>query len=143
MSGTEFDIIRRHFSTQPVARRDVDLGIGDDAALITVPEHCQLAVTTDTLVAGVHFLADAYPAWVAHKALAANLSDLAAMGAVPAWCSLALTLPDGDEQWLAAFCQGFYALADAFEVQLVGGTRRKALAASRSPCRAICRRIRP
>ncbi|MFD2179447.1 thiamine-phosphate kinase [Veronia pacifica] len=125
MSGNEFDIISRYFSTQPVSRHDVDLGIGDDAALITVPENCQLVVTTDTLVAGVHFLAGANPEWVAHKALAANLSDLAAMGAMPAWCSLALTLPDSDEQWVASFCKGFYALAEYFHVQLVGGDTTK------------------
>ncbi|RXJ73111.1 thiamine-phosphate kinase [Veronia nyctiphanis] len=121
MSGNEFDIIGRYFASQPVTRRDVDLGIGDDAALISVPEGNQVAVTTDTLVAGVHFLEDANPEWVAHKALAANLSDLAAMGAMPAWCSLALTLPENDEGWIEAFCKGFYKLAEYFNVQLIGG----------------------
>lgn len=125
MAGNEFDLINRYFKSQPVVRRDVDLGIGDDAAVITVPEQCQLVVTTDTLVAGNHFLPDADPVLVAHKALASNLSDLAAMGAMPAWCSLALTLPSADEPWLQAFCEGFYKLAEYYQVQLVGGDTTK------------------
>lgn len=125
MAGNEFDLINRYFKSQPVTRRDVDLGIGDDAALITVPENCQLVVTTDTLVAGNHFLPDADPVMVAHKALASNLSDLAAMGAIPAWCSLALTLPESNESWIAAFCEGFYKLAEYYQVQLVGGDTTK------------------
>lgn len=125
MAGNEFDLINRYFKSQPVVRRDVDLGIGDDAAVITVPENCQLVVTTDSLVAGSHFLHDADPVLVAHKALAANLSDLAAMGAMPAWCSLALTLPEVNESWLEAFCEGFYKLAEYYQVQLVGGDTTK------------------
>lgn len=125
MAGNEFDLINRYFKSQPVTRRDVDLGIGDDAAIITVPENCQLVVTTDTLVAGNHFLPDADPALIAYKALASNLSDLASMGAMPAWCSLALTLPSPDEAWLDAFCREFFALAEYFQVQLVGGDTTK------------------
>ncbi|CZF77325.1 Thiamine-monophosphate kinase [Grimontia celer] len=125
MAGNEFDLINRYFKSQPVTRRDVDLGIGDDAAVITVPENCQLVVTTDSLVAGNHFLPDADPVKIAHKALASNLSDLAAMGAMPAWCSLALTLPEPNEPWLAAFCEGFYKLAEYYQVQLVGGDTTK------------------
>lgn len=121
MTRNEFDLIRDYFARQPVNRRDVALGIGDDCAITEVPDGCQLVVTTDTLVEGTHFLPSASASDVAHKALASNLSDLAAMGAMPAWCSLALTLPDSDEAWVAGFCQGFSALAEHFQVQLIGG----------------------
>ena len=80
-----------------------------------------LAVSTDMLVEGRHFLADVDAAKLGHKALAVNLSDLAAMGAVPRYATLALALPDADEAWLAQFAQGFFALADAFDVELIGG----------------------
>lgn len=121
MANNEFEIIKKYFASQSVSRRDVDIGIGDDCAVMTVPEGCQLVVTTDTLVAGVHFLSDADPVKVGHKALASNLSDLAAMGALPAWCSLALTMPSNDEAWLSGFCEGFSALAEYYNVELVGG----------------------
>lgn len=125
MASNEFDLIARYFEHQNVNRRDVALSIGDDCALLEVPDGSQLAVSTDSLVAGTHFLADADPALVAHKALASNLSDLAAMGATPAWVSLALTMPAPDESWLSQFCQGFFALADYYNVQLVGGDTTK------------------
>ncbi len=121
MSGNEFDLINRYFKSQPVNRKDVVLGIGDDASVISVPENSQLVVTTDTLVAGTHFLKNTDPVKVAYKALASNLSDLAAMGAVPSWCSLALTMPKLDEVWLKGFCEGFYKLAEYYHVQLIGG----------------------
>jgi thiamine-monophosphate kinase len=121
MAHSEFDLINRHFESRSVQRTDVLLGIGDDCALLSVPRDAALAVTVDTLVAGVHFPVDADPVGVGHKALAVNLSDLAAMGAVPAWVTLALTLPEPDESWLAAFCRGFFALAERFQIQLVGG----------------------
>ena len=117
----EFEIIRRYFSTGSVRRSDVALGIGDDAALLTVPAGQELAVTTDSLLSGVHFPADLDAAAVGHRALAANLSDLAAMGAEPTWALLALTLPSADEDWLAAFSRGFFALAKKHHVALVGG----------------------
>lgn len=119
MSG-EFDLIRRHFRRPPV-RSDVRLGVGDDAALLRVPPGRELAVTMDTLVEGVHFLADVDPGALGHKALAVNLSDLAAMGAEPAWVTLALTLPAVDEDWIARFCAGFFALAERCGVDVVGG----------------------
>lgn len=125
MIGNEFELIDHYFKTQPIKRKDVLLGIGDDAAVICVPPHCQLVVTTDTLVAGTHFLPNAPPEFIGHKALASNLSDLAAMGAVPAWCSLALTLPEVDKTWLNGFCDGFYSLAKAHNVQLIGGDTTK------------------
>ena len=117
----ERDLIRRFFLKQPVTRDDVRLGIGDDAALVAVPPGQELAITTDTLVAGVDFLADADPSTVGHKALAVNLSDLAAMGAAPAWFTLTLSLPSADAQWLAAFARGLFALAQRHGIVLIGG----------------------
>lgn len=119
--GDEFDIIRQHFTRQPVGREDVLEGIGDDAALLLVPAGAELVVCMDTLVAGVHFDAATPAAAIGHKALAVNLSDLAAMGAEPAWATLALTVPDYHPVWLADFARGFFALADHYHVQLVGG----------------------
>src|SRR5574344_297528 len=116
----EFELIRRFFQ-RPVRRKDVVLGSGGDCALLSVPAESLLAVSTDTLVAGVHFFADMDPVKLGHKALAVNLSDLAAMGAEPRWASLALTLPEIDEAWVAGFAQGFLALADFYNVELVGG----------------------
>src|SRR5574344_1032964 len=116
----EFELIRRFFQ-RPVRRKDVVLGSGDDCALLSVPAESLLAVSTDTLVAGVHFFADMDPVKLGHKALAVNLSDLAAMGAEPCWASLALTLPEIDEAWLAGFARGFLALAEAHGVDLIGG----------------------
>lgn len=118
---SEFDLIARYFSRGPVQRGDVVLGVGDDCALLEVPAGRQLAVSIDTLVEGTHFARDADPRALGHKALAVNLSDLAAMGAEPAWATLALTLPAADEDWLAGFAAGFLALAEQHGVQLVGG----------------------
>lgn len=117
----EFDLIGRYFSDSGHKRKDVVIGIGDDCAVTTVPENQQLAVTTDTLVAGVHFLKDAPAKSVAYKAVAVNLSDLAAMGAEPAWISLSLSLPDADEQWLQAFSEGLHEITQYYSVQLIGG----------------------
>ena len=121
MSVSEFDLIRDYFARATGARADVLLGIGDDCALLCPPPGLALAVGMDTLVAGRHFLADADPCGLGHKSLAVNLSDLAAMGAQPAWATLALTLPQVDRNWLRAFVDGFAALAAIHDVQLVGG----------------------
>lgn len=102
-------------------REDVPLGIGDDAALLRPPAGEQLAITADTLNAGVHFPAETAPADIGWKTLAVNLSDLAAMGAQPRWCTLSLSLPEDDAAWLDAFAEGFFALADAHGIALVGG----------------------
>lgn len=118
---TEFELIRRFFATQPIARRDVALGIGDDAAVVDTPPGRQLVITTDMLVAGVHFFPEADPVALGHKALAVNLSDLAAMGAEPVCFTLALALPRVDGDWLAQFCEGVYGLARQHDLQLVGG----------------------
>jgi thiamine-monophosphate kinase len=118
---SEFALIERFFSRCGALRGDVRVGVGDDAAVLDSPRDQELVAAIDTLVAGVHFLPDATPASIGHRALAVNLSDLAAMGARPAWALLALTLPAADEAWLEAFAQGFGALAQAHGVALVGG----------------------
>jgi thiamine-monophosphate kinase len=117
----EFELIRRFFTLGPVQRADVVLGVGDDAALLKVPAGAELAVTTDSLVAGVHFPTELDPSAVGHRSLAANLSDLAAMGAEPAWVLLALTLPEANKTWLEGFSRGFFVLAKQHRLQLVGG----------------------
>jgi thiamine-monophosphate kinase len=117
---SEFELIDRWFKRMS-SRADVLLGVGDDAALLQVPPGRQLAVTVDTLVAGVHFPHETDAVSIGHKSLAVNLSDLAAMGAEPAWVTLALTLPQADEDWLAGFSHGFLELAEACGVSLVGG----------------------
>ncbi|MGO9935050.1 MAG: thiamine-phosphate kinase [Steroidobacteraceae bacterium] len=119
----EFELISRFFSRRnaPRAESGVILGIGDDAALLDVPQGADLAAAVDTLVAGRHFPADTAARSVGHRALAVNLSDLAAMGATPAWATLALTLPSADPEWLEGFSAGFFDLANAHGVALVGG----------------------
>lgn len=117
----EFELIRKYFACQPLARQDVILGIGDDAAVLEVPAGQQLVVSTDMLVAGVHFPENTAPEAIGHKALAVNLSDLAAMGATPAWFTLNLSLPQVDPAWLEGFSRGLFALAGTYNVQLVGG----------------------
>lgn len=97
------------------------LGGGDDAAILRVPDDRDLAATVDTIVAGVHFPEQTPARAVGHRALAVNLSDLAAMGAHPAWALLALTLPQADEAWLEEFAAGFYTLAQTAGIALAGG----------------------
>jgi thiamine-monophosphate kinase len=121
MSLSESALIERFFRHCGMARADVVLGVGDDAALLQPPANTELVASTDTLVAGVHFPHACPPASIGHRALAVNLSDLAAMGAQPAWALLALTLPQADESWLGEFAAGFGALAQAHGVALVGG----------------------
>jgi thiamine-monophosphate kinase len=114
----EFEIIERYF-TRPNRDPDVLIGVGDDAAVIAV--RGLAAVTVDTLVAGVHFPDGIAPTLLGYRALAVNLSDLAAMGAEPRWCTLALTLPKPDELWLDGFSRGLFELAERHGVSLVGG----------------------
>jgi thiamine-monophosphate kinase len=118
---SEFDLIRRFFSAAGSRRADVALGVGDDCALLRVPPGLELAVSIDTLVAGVHFFSDCDSAGLGHKSLAVGLSDLASMGAEPAWATLALTLPRADSDWISAFASGFSDLAVRTGVALVGG----------------------
>ena len=117
----EFDLIARIRSRADASRADVVLGIGDDAALLAPPPGQHLVVAMDTLNAGVHFPAGTAPADIGWKTLAVNLSDLAAMGATPAWCTLSLSLPAGDDGFVDGFLNGFLALAAAHGVALVGG----------------------
>lgn len=115
---SEFDLIQRYFTR---ITPSAVLGVGDDAALLRVGNGMELAVSTDMLVSGTHFLPDADPFLLGHKTLAVNLSDLAAMGAQPRWATLALSLPQADEAWLQKFSAGFFALADEQGVELIGG----------------------
>ena len=132
---SEFELIARHFASLTAARADVVLSIGDDCALVLPPSGQEVALTSDTLVSGVHFLADCDPHDLGWKALAVNLSDLAAMAAKPTWFLLALTLPRADEAWLRAFSAGLGALSKEAGVQLVGGdTTRGPLAISITAC---------
>jgi thiamine-monophosphate kinase len=122
--ASEFDLIRRYFRQATAPRDDVVLGIGDDCALLQIPAGQQLAVSMDTLVAGRHFVPEVNPVDLGHKALAVNLSDLAAMGATPAWATLSLTLPAADaawQTWLTHLMHGFCTLASTHQVQLIGG----------------------
>ena len=116
----EFDLIQRFFD-RPTKQRQVCLGIGDDGAVLQVPEAHELVVVTDTLVEGVHFRATDGAYDLGYKALAVNLSDLAAMGAVPVWALLNLTLPEANDHWLRQFSDGFFRLAMQHDVALVGG----------------------
>lgn len=121
----EFELIERYFRQPAEARRrqrgDVPLGIGDDAAVLDVPPGHQLVAALDTLVEGRHFPPGVPPESIGHRALAVNLSDLAAMGAEPAWFLLSLTLPAAEAQFLERFARGLFALAERYQVALVGG----------------------
>ncbi len=121
MACGEFSLIARYFNRVRSARRDVVMGIGDDCALLSVDEKRLIAVSTDTLVSGIHFLPTISPGDLGYKSLAVNLSDLAAMGADPAWLSLALTLPEIDENWLAAYSDSLFEQLDYYGMQLIGG----------------------
>jgi thiamine-monophosphate kinase len=116
--ASEFDLIRQYF-TRPTTH--TNLGVGDDAALLTTDPGHELAISVDMLVAGTHFLADTDPRQLGWKSLAVNISDMAAMGAEPKWATLAIALPAANEDWIAAFAEGFFACAERFKVDLIGG----------------------
>ena len=118
---SEFSLIQHYFEQLTSPRDDVLLGIGDDCALLQCPADHVIAVSIDTLVEGIHFFADVSPETLGHKSLAVGLSDLAAMGATPAWFTLALTLPEVDKDWLQGFSQGLAKLAQQHNIHLVGG----------------------
>lgn len=120
MPSGEFALIDRFFRDIG-ARRDVPVGVGDDGAVLAPPAGHDLVAVVDTIVESVHFPAGSPARSIGHRALAVNLSDVAAMGATAAWALLALTLPEADERWLAEFTAGFGVLAHAHDVQLVGG----------------------
>jgi thiamine-monophosphate kinase len=117
----EFELINRYFSRLGIARADVLLGVGDDAAILRAPDDADLVAAVDTIVSGRHFLEGSDARSIGHRSLAVNLSDLAAMGACPAWAMLSLTLPRAEPDWLESFARGFGDLARAHEVMLVGG----------------------
>jgi thiamine-monophosphate kinase len=123
MAVEEFSLIERYFQSSQGSRKisGLDLGIGDDAAILSPPSGKRLCVAVDTLVAGIHFPEDTHAFDIGHKALAVNLSDLAAMGASPYAFTLALTLPDTNESWLQGFSEGLFTLADKHQIALIGG----------------------
>lgn len=114
----EFNLIAKYFTR---ATPGTDLGVGDDAALLRVSTGHQLAISVDMLVAGTHFFHDASPYDIGWKAMAVNISDIAAMGATPKWATLAIAMPEVNEPWLAEFSRGLFACADSFAVDLIGG----------------------
>ncbi|CAM3856607.1 thiamine-phosphate kinase [Rheinheimera salexigens] len=117
----EFELIAKYFSAVGAKRSDVITGVGDDGAVIQVRDGHDLVVTTDTMVSGTHFFANDDPRALGHKLVTVNISDLAAMGAEPAWLSLALTLPEVNEHWLSQFSAGINETAEYYNCQLVGG----------------------
>lgn len=117
----EFALIDYYFKQRTRKRDDVLLGIGDDAALLSVPAGHLLVTSMDTLISGVHFPVHTSASDLGYKSLAVSLSDMAAMGGKPAWVMLALTLPEEDKTWLDGFCQGFFECADPYHLELVGG----------------------
>jgi thiamine-monophosphate kinase len=122
----EFEIIEHYFKqAYPSSKGDLALGIGDDAAIINVPEESELLMSMDTLVAGVHFFENTPPEDIGFKSLAVNLSDIAAMGASPRWVSLSLTLPDKDLDWIEKFASSFNKLAAEHSLILIGGDLTK------------------
>ncbi|MTJ02112.1 thiamine-phosphate kinase [Idiomarina piscisalsi] len=125
MPQDEFSLINDYFANRSACRSDVAIGIGDDGAVVKpLPEH-DLVVVTDTLVEGVHFDKTTPPRAIGHKAVAVNLSDLAAMGAQPSWISLALTCPNTDNDWLAEFSSGLDEICRYYDCQLIGGDTTK------------------
>lgn len=117
----EFALIEQFFTGRGVRRDDVRLGIGDDAAVTSVDDGFELVIATDTICEGTHFLPGTSPHALGHRCLAVNLSDLAAMGAEPLWCSLALSLPEAEPDWIREFANGFFTIAERFGVALIGG----------------------
>ncbi len=117
----EFALIQNYFASRTLSRSDVIVGSGDDCAIVTVPSSQQLAISIDTLISGVHFPINTAPYDIGYKSLAVNLSDLAAMGAEPAWVTMSLSLVEANTDWLENFAQGFFKLAQQFNTQLIGG----------------------
>lgn len=121
MANGEFELIARYFDRKTTSRRDVETGIGDDCALFNLAPNQTLAISVDTLVEGTHFFKDIAAQDLAYKALAVNLSDLAAMGADPAWLTLAISLPEVNHDWLQAFSDALFEQLDYYHMQLIGG----------------------
>lgn len=126
MAEGEFDLINRYFAlSKQIPRQDVILSIGDDCAITQLKADQRLAVTTDTMVENSHFYPTIPPRALGYKAVATNLSDLAAMGATPVWVSLALTLPKTDSHWLNEFSEGMFEILNRYDVTLIGGDTTK------------------
>ena len=121
----EFELIQTHFASWQKENSSIELGIGDDAALLNFPETHHLVVTTDMLLPGVHFPVDTSPEDIAYKALVVNLSDIAAMGAKPTWFTLSISIPESDSLWLKRFAQSLAETAEFYNVALVGGDTNK------------------
>ena len=121
MPLSEFELILKYFSKSTCRLPEIICGIGDDAAVVSVPHGMELVISMDTLISGVHFPVTCSPQDIGYKALAVNLSDMAAMGAEPRWITLALTMPENDETWLGKFMEGFNELAQQFGLDLIGG----------------------
>ncbi len=121
MAASEFELIKRYFQNLSSEDPSVKYGIGDDAAIIEVPQGMDIVLSMDTLVEGTHFPKKTSPYDVGYKALAVNLSDMAAMGALPKWVLLSVSLPENDETWLKEFASGFFELASQHCVSLIGG----------------------
>lgn len=120
-NNSEFNLIATYFQSHAQQAQHVVHGIGDDAAIIECPADQQYVISVDTLNEGIHFFTDTPADAIAYKALAVNLSDMAAMGAQPVWFTLALSLPRVDHDWLTSFSQGLFALAQQYQVALIGG----------------------
>ena len=121
ISDSEFQVIQRYFTKNKYKSSSIIKGIGDDAAVLDISAQSNLVISIDTLISGVHFAKYTSPYDIAYKSLAVNLSDLAAMGATPAWFTLALTLPNNNSKWLSEFSRGLFELAEQYEIDLVGG----------------------
>ena len=121
MSHSEFEIIKKFFQKNITQTKEIKHGVGDDAAIVAVPENMELALSMDTFISGIHFPENTRPEDVGYKSLAINISDMAAMGAVPHWAMLSLTIPDADREWLEKFSRGFFEMADKSGVKLIGG----------------------
>jgi thiamine-monophosphate kinase len=122
---SEFALIDRYFRRAPRDPAHTVLGVGDDGAIVRPLPGCELVISTDMLVAGTHFLPDTDPADLGWKTLAVNVSDMAAMGALPRWALLAAALPEANEAWIEKFAQGFFACADSFGIDVIGGDTTK------------------
>ena len=122
----EFEIIEHYFKPKlPNNQQELELGIGDDAAVIDIPQNEELVISMDTLVEGVHFLKDTHPKDIANKSLLVNLSDMAAMGALPKWITLSLTLPNNNSDWIKEFSKKFNSLLADYSLALIGGDLTK------------------
>ena len=117
----EFSLIERYCQDIGMSHSLTQIGVGDDAAVVRIPRGKELVVSVDTMVEAVHFFSNTDPKLIAHKLVAVNVSDMAAMGAQPKWATLALTIPAIDEQWLSAFSSSLNSIAKAYQVQLIGG----------------------